>query len=110
MRTNQVELLCSQSHSRIRAAVRTDGATLAYGGCMAYAETVDRVRTDFNDAPSMELTLGQAARLWHMGPDDCRFVLDSLVDAGFLHWTPRRTIARRTGTRVSTDRSQTTFS
>jgi hypothetical protein len=50
---------------------------------------------DFNEAPAMELTLGQAARLWHIGPDDCRFVLDALVDAGFLHWTPRRTIARR---------------
>ena len=42
----------------------------------------------------MELTLGQAARLWHLGADDCRFVLDSLVDAGFLRWTASRTIAR----------------
>jgi hypothetical protein len=62
---------------------------------MAYADVVDRIQSDFNDAPAMELTLGQAARLWHIGPDDCRFVLDALVDAGFLHWTPRRTIVRR---------------
>ena len=63
---------------------------------MRYAEVVDRIRTDFDETPAMELTLGQAARLWHIGPDDCRFVLDALVDAGFLHWTARRTIRRRT--------------
>ena len=62
---------------------------------MGYAEVVDRIRTDFEETPAMELTLGQAARLWHIGPDDCRFVLDGLVDAGFLRWTARRTIARR---------------
>jgi hypothetical protein len=62
---------------------------------MGYADVVDRIRSDFNDAPAMELTLGQAARLWHVGPDDCRYVLDALVDAGFLQWTARRTIARR---------------
>jgi len=61
---------------------------------MRYAEVVDRIRRDFDETPAMELTLGQAARLWHIGPDDCRFVLDGLVDAGFLHWTARRTIAR----------------
>ena len=62
---------------------------------MCYADMVDRIRTDFDETPAMELTLGQAARLWHVGPDDCRFVLDALVDAGFLHWTARRTIVRR---------------
>ena len=62
---------------------------------MAYADVVDRIRSDFDDVPGMELTLGQASRLWHIGPDDCRYVLDALVDAGFLQWTPRRTIARR---------------
>ena len=78
---------------------------------MRYADVVDRIRTDFNEAPSMELTLGQAARLWHIGPDDCRYVLDALVDAGFLHWTARRTIAlRHRTTRVSATKSQETFS
>ena len=50
--------------------------------------------------PGMELTMAQASRLWNLGLDDCRFVLDSLVDAGFLRWTPRRTIIR-TGCNVS---------
>ena len=77
---------------------------------MAYADVVNRIQTDFNETPGMELTVGQAARLWHIGPDDCRFVLDSLVDAGFLHWTARRTIARTLRVRVTTDASQTTFS
>ena len=64
---------------------------------MAYADVVDRIQSDFDDTPAMELTLGQAARLWHIGPDDCRYVLDALVDAGFLQWTARRTITRRQG-------------
>jgi hypothetical protein len=50
---------------------------------------------DFVEMPEMELTLPQAVRLWSLGMDDCRFVIDALVDAGFLAWTPKRTIVRR---------------
>jgi len=62
---------------------------------MSFAALVDRVRLDFVEMPEMELTLPQAVRLWSLGMDDCRFVIDSLVDAGFLAWTPKRTIVRR---------------
>ena len=62
---------------------------------MSFATVVDRVRADFTEMPEMELTLPQAVRLWTLGMDDCRFVIDALVDAGFLAWTPRRTIVRR---------------
>ena len=62
---------------------------------MDFATAVDRVRDDFNEMPGLELTVPQAVRLWHMGVDDCRYVLDALVDAGFLQWTPRWTIIRR---------------
>jgi hypothetical protein len=62
---------------------------------MDFATAVDRVRDDFNEMPSLELTVPQAVRLWHMGVDDCRYVLDALVDAGFLKWTPRWTVVRR---------------
>jgi hypothetical protein len=62
---------------------------------MSFATVVDRVRVDFTEMPEMELTLPQAVRLWTLGMDDCRFVIDALVDAGFLAWTPRRTIIRR---------------
>jgi hypothetical protein len=53
------------------------------------------VRLDFVEMPEMELTLPQAVRLWSLGMDDCRYVIDSLVDAGFLAWTPKRTIVRK---------------
>lgn len=61
---------------------------------MDFATAVDRVRDDFTEMPTLELTVPQAVRLWHLGVDDCRFVLDALVDAGFLQWTPRWTIVR----------------
>ena len=62
---------------------------------MSFATIVDRVRLDFTDMPELELTLPQAVRLWSLGMDDCRYVIDSLVDAGFLAWTPKRTIIKR---------------
>ena len=62
---------------------------------MSFATIVDRVRTDFTEMPGLELTLPQAVRLWTLGIDDCRYVIDSLVDAGFLAWTPPRTVVRR---------------
>jgi hypothetical protein len=61
---------------------------------MSFAAVVDRVRADYMEMPGLELTLSQAVRLWTVGADDCRFVIDALVDAGFLKWTARRTIVR----------------
>ena len=61
---------------------------------MNCATAADRVRSDFREMPRLELTLGQAIRLWHIGADDCRDVVDALVDAGFLRWTAKRTIVR----------------
>lgn len=61
---------------------------------MSFAKTVDRVRADFLDMPGLELTMPQAVRLWCLGADDCRYVIDALVDAGFLKWTHKRTIVR----------------
>ena len=61
---------------------------------MSFAAVVDRVRGEFVEMPGLELTLPQAVRLWTLGADDCRFVIDALVDAGFLKWTPRRTVIR----------------
>jgi hypothetical protein len=62
---------------------------------MSFAAVVDRVRADFEETPGLELTLPQAVRLWTLGVDDCRYVVDALVDAGFLSWTARRTVVRR---------------
>ena len=61
---------------------------------MSFAAVVDRVRGEFVEMPGLELTQAQAVRLWTLGADDCRYVIDALVDAGFLKWTPRRTIVR----------------
>jgi len=61
---------------------------------MHFGTVVERVRSDFIEMPYMELTFAQALRLWHLGADDCRFVLDALVDEGFLLWTAHRTIVR----------------
>jgi hypothetical protein len=61
---------------------------------MTFASVVDRVRAEFVEMPGLELTLPQAVRLWGLGVDDCRQVLDSLAEAGFLRWTPRRTVVR----------------
>jgi hypothetical protein len=65
---------------------------------MTLTSVVDRVRAEFVEMPGLELTLPQAVRLWGLGVDDCRHVLDLLADAGFLKWTPRRTVVR-TGAR-----------
>ena len=62
---------------------------------MSFAALVDRVRIDFVDMPELELTLPQAVRRWMLGADDCRYVIDALVDTGFLAWTPKRTVVRR---------------
>ena len=61
---------------------------------MEFAAAADRVRNDFTEMPRLELTIGQAVRLWNVGLDDCRYLLDELVDAGFLRWTAQRTIVR----------------
>lgn len=84
------------------------GPEVALGNAMSFATVVDRVRMDFVEMPEMELTLPQAIRLWSLGMDDCRYVLDSLVDAGFLAWTPKRTIVRRGRDPLGNQGTQTT--
>lgn len=61
---------------------------------MSFARVVDRVRAEFVEMPGLELTFPQAVRLWNLGADDCRHVLDTLADAGFLKWTAKRTVIR----------------
>lgn len=61
---------------------------------MSFTAVADRVRSEFLEMPGMQLTLSQATRLWNLGADDCRHVLDFLVDTGFLMWTPQRTVIR----------------
>ena len=61
---------------------------------MSFSHVVDRARAHFTEMPGLELTMPEAVRLLGFGVDDCRYVLDALVDAGFLRWTARRTVVR----------------
>lgn len=60
-----------------------------------HAQTlVDRVRGEFNEMPGLQLTMPQAARLLGIEPEDCRDVINTLVDSAFLKRTPAGTIVR----------------
>ena len=61
---------------------------------MTFSTIVDRVRGEFLEMPGLELTEAQASKLWSLDYDECRYVLDVLVAAGFLRWTTRRTVIR----------------
>jgi len=54
----------------------------------------ERVRGEFNEMPGLQLTIAQAARLWGMEQAACRRVIDALVEAAFLRWTPAGTVVR----------------
>ena len=48
---------------------------------------VTRVRGEFREMPGMQLTIAQAARLWHLDAAACEVVLTRLVSDGFLMQT-----------------------
>ena len=54
----------------------------------------ERVRGEFNEMPGLQLTIAQASRLWGLDQAACRRVIDALVDAAFLRWTPAGTVVR----------------
>lgn len=55
---------------------------------------VERVRSEFNEMPGMQLTEAQAARLWGLEPTACRGVVEQLVGDAFLRRTPNGRIVR----------------
>ena len=61
---------------------------------MFTSELVGRVRSEFLEMPGLRLTLTQASRLWGLEERVCRSVVDALVGASFLRWTPAGLIAR----------------
>ena len=54
---------------------------------MDFDTLVRRVRAEFLEMPGLRLTFAQAMRLWGLGEDDCRRVIDVLVDGCFLQKT-----------------------
>jgi hypothetical protein len=55
---------------------------------------VSRVREEFREMPGLRLTPAQATRLWGIEQEMCRAVIDALVSAAFLRWTPTGAITR----------------
>ena len=55
---------------------------------------VYRIREEFREMPGLRLTPAQATRLWGMGEDDCRKVIDALVAARYLRWTESGSVTR----------------
>ena len=53
-----------------------------------------RVREEFREMPGLRLTLPQATKLWGLERDTCRAVIDHLVAASFLRWTPSGCVTR----------------
>jgi hypothetical protein len=45
---------------------------------------VQRIREEFEEAPGLRFTLGEAARFWGMDEETCACVLAKLLATGFL--------------------------
>ena len=58
---------------------------------------VRRVRNEFHEMPGLRLTPAQATRLWGLERETCREVIDTLVAAAFLRWTPAGAVTRAEG-------------
>ena len=57
-------------------------------------ELVGRIRSEFLEMPGLRLTVNQASRLWGLDEGACRRVIDVLIGASFLRWTPAGMVAR----------------
>ena len=55
---------------------------------------IRRVREEFHEMPGLRLTPAQATRLWGLEREICSKVIDSLVAAAFLRWTPAGTVMK----------------
>ena len=45
---------------------------------------VQRIREEFEEAPGLRITIGEAARFWGLDETTCERVLARLLSAGFL--------------------------
>ena len=61
---------------------------------MELERIVCRIREEFREMPGLRLTPAQATRLWGMEHAVCREVIDKLVEASFLRWTPSGAVTR----------------
>ncbi len=61
---------------------------------MELEHIVHRVREEFREMPGLRLTPAQATRLWGLEQEMCRAVIDTLVSAAYLRWTPAGSVTR----------------
>ena len=54
------------------------------------ARDLARITAEYREMPGMKLTAAQASRFWHLGVEETRVLLESLVDAGVLWRTADR--------------------
>jgi hypothetical protein len=59
-----------------------------------FGDALARVRAEFMEMPGLQLTLEQAARLWHFDREFCEALLSALVQTGFLVRTRNAAFAR----------------
>lgn len=64
---------------------------------MDLENVVRRVREEFREMPGLRLTPAQATRLWGLEHEICHAVIESLVAAAFLRWTPTGAVTRVDG-------------
>ena len=62
------------------------------------AQLTDRVRAEFLEMPGLQLTAGQARRLWGLEEAVCDAILETLVQERFLRRTRDGAFARYDGT------------
>jgi hypothetical protein len=60
----------------------------------AFAAAVRRAQAEFLEMPGLQLTVAQAAKLWHFDSTLCTAVLSRLVEQRFLVETRNRSFAR----------------
>ena len=64
---------------------------------MELESLVSRVSGEFSEIPGLRLTPAQATRLWGLERETCHQVIERLVAAAFLRWTPAGAVARAEG-------------
>jgi hypothetical protein len=62
---------------------------------LVWQATLNRIRSEFEEMPSLRVTLNQAKRLFGLPEPACAWVLRTLTNEGFLVHTPRGEYMRR---------------
>jgi hypothetical protein len=60
----------------------------------AFSDALRRAQAEFLEMPGLQLTVAQAARLWHFDSALCSEVLSTLVERRFLVRTRHQSFAR----------------